>query len=231
MILRRGGLMMAAVAVVMMSGCDRPSTPSAPKSSAARTAAIPKPISLVAAPLLATVPVGWTTQESHDGNFVFLRGPAPSGDVQILVAMHGSTDEPGVTALVDAARRDQAAHEDQIPVTNFDIRGSLRTLEKVIVDRAATTSPAVLQSATTTSAPAIVIMPGTLPSTGSMLPPDARVTWSVLVFIPRGDRLDQCLLEVLGLTVESYAADKDVLQSIFKSVEYDASWGAGPTIP
>lgn len=231
MIVRPRGLMMAAVAVVMITGCDRPSTPSAPESSSPRTAAAPKPISLVAAPLLATVPVGWTTQESHDGSFVFLRGPAPSGNVQILVAMHGSTDEPGVTALVDAARRDQAAHEAQILVTNFNTAGNLRTLEKVIVDRAATTAPTALQSATTTSAPAIALIPGTLPSMGPVLSPDTRVTWSVLVFIPRGDRLDQCLLEVLGLTMESYAADKDVLQSIFKSVEYDASWGAGPTIP
>ena len=155
---------------------------------------------LRAIPFNLTVPRGWDFK-SEDGITV-LQGPSPKGIVQIAIGKHISPIPDHAKRLIDGAKKELADHPNQYALANVRQDNGVQILETRSID-ATRQSP-------------------TIDADGSVLAPTSTpMRWKISAFVTNGAELDICEINFVDLTREQYDRDKDFLQQIIASLQYD----------
>jgi hypothetical protein len=205
----------ACLAAILMgivtAGCDKPTPPpdlaSAPPAPAAPTTqelleGPRQPLNLVVSGLTAKVPPGWEIKRPDTGEFVFMHGAAPHGDVDIQVSRlvaqpQASLDQTQIQTLVAAAKKEMTQNPANHLVADLRDVNGLQCLEEVMAD-SPTTQPADVSD-------------------------NSICTWRTIVFVPRAGRFDEVSLSVLGFTMGQYRQDGPFIRAIFNSILPEAA--------
>ena len=219
--MRRGsvGLVIAVTATVVaasLTGCEdkRPSPNLQPVSEPATKPVAPTTqelmggeqvkLKLQAIPFTMSVPKSWKLRTI--GPVLFLEGPTPAGIAQLRLGRHQSPIESHAQRLIEGAKKDAAAQPG--PHTLADVRdlSGMKLLE-------------TRSAGTRASHPAI-------DASGKVIAPTSTpLNWKVSVFVPSGRSTDVCEIAFVDMTTEQYEIDKQLLDRILASLEYDATAG------
>jgi hypothetical protein len=154
-----------------------------------------KTIALATLPLTARVPTGWAVKNVEGTSVVLLEGPTPGGDAAIQLNERAASDASKLDILVNGAKREMAQHPESIKMVDLrDIAGA-KLLERQRVGKV--TNPTLSE-------------PGVKES-----PP---FTWTISIFVPRGDKYETYELNFIGLTADQYETDKPLLRGIIDSI-------------
>jgi hypothetical protein len=209
--------MAALLTGVVAAGCDKP-TPPPDIDSAQQAPTGPttqdlvsgprKSVNLAVAALSLKVPQLWDIKHPDSGEFVFLHGPAPHGDVDIQISRiipigPVSLDQTQIQNIAAAAKKDMLQNPGNHLVADLRDISGMQLLEVVTADSPAT-QPADITNQT-------------------------GCKWRVIVFVPRGGVYDEVSMSVMGFTMGQYRQDGPFLKSIFDSVSQDDSSAGGAT--
>jgi len=211
----------AALIVTCQAGCDKPrpqaasTEPAEPQPTASTQAATTnRPttqqllsgeqtrIPLRAIPFTISVPKNW--QIKVQAGIPILEGPTPSGVAQIQISRHASPIAQHSDRLVEGAKRDVQANPSPYALAEVrNLSGGIRALEYRSVARTPTTSAAI-------------------DSTGRKIADVATpLQWKFTAFVPNGRDTDLCELSFIDLTREQFDLDRELLEKIIASLQYD----------
>jgi hypothetical protein len=144
---------------------------------------------------LSGMPIVVTAPQSWDikwfGELEFLQGPAIGGTIQIRLSARASVKPSDIELRHQGAMKEL----EQNPGEKVELR---RAGELTILERRSDAGSA--------AAPA-----------GAREP----VRWTINVFVPRGERMDEYELNFIGLTHQLYLDNESLLQSIVNSLAYE----------
>jgi hypothetical protein len=158
-------------------------------------------IQLEPLPLAVHAPEGWEVRALR-GQVVFLQGPTPAGEVQIHLNSRPTMRSDQFELLIAGARAELEENADILRLELEQI-GNMQVLHRQVVEP--------------------------LPENGFVpepQPDDLEVDlgtplrWTIAVFIPRNDHFEVYELNFIGLSVEQYEQDRELLDSIIGSLEY-----------
>lgn len=153
------------------------------------------PIALATLPLTARVPIGWAVKNVEGTSVVLLEGPTPAGDAAIQLNERAATDAAKLDILVNGAKRELAQHPESIKMVDLRQIPGAKVLERQRIGKV--TNPTLSE-------------PGVKES-----PP---FTWTISIFVPRGEKYETYELIFIGLTVDQYETDKPLLRGIIDSI-------------
>jgi len=158
-------------------------------------------ISLGPLPLTVRAPKDWKVETVGDGSVVLLQGPTPSGEAQLSLSRRPSAKPEQVEGVINGAKKEMATTQSAVKMAEARPLGSsgARVFERQSIGR---TMPA---------------MP--LDAEGKIMSkPSAAMSWTITVFVPQGEEVEAYELNFLGLTVEQYETDKELLRQIIDSL-------------
>ena len=160
-------------------------------------------IALGAMPLSVQAPPGWSVKTMDGTSATFLEGPTPTGDASIKLSDRAATKPDKLEILAAGAKKEREQFPDSIKLAEMrDIRGGAKVLERQRVGKLMT--PALSE-------------PGVKES-----PP---FSWTITVFVPRGNDYETHELNFVNLTADQYETDKALLRGIVESIAVN---GAAP---
>ena len=215
-----GTAMIAGLLIGALPGCnDKPDVPpvilpepatkmslpaTRPTTQELQTAAR-KVIKLGSFPLTMEVPPTWKIEAIGSG--VWLEGETPHGDARIQLAAQGASLKLEAVIAMDKGARAKAASQptslEVSPLKPLNNAGTVQKMEKREILRH---------------------LPITLEN-GSVDYVD-RVDWSILVFVPQDRGFNIDLLSFSGLSLEQYQQDREFLEHIIRSMQYQSIPGA-----
>ena len=168
-------------------------------------------VSLGSLPLTVRAPRGWKVDTVGGGRVVLLQGPTPSGEVQIALSRRPTAKPEQVEAVINGAKKEMATTQALRMAEARSLDGSgARVLERQSVGRMLPSVPLD-------------------PEGRTMSKPSPALSWTITVFVPEGGEFDAYELSFLGMTVDQYETDKQLLREVIDSL---AVAGAGaPTTP
>jgi len=162
-----------------------------------------KEIMLGAFPLTLEVPPSWKL--SSEGSGTWLEGETPHGDIRIQLFAQGAPMKVTALLAMEKRAREQAATQPEnleiVPLK--PIGGPARKMERREILR----HLAIVRD-------------------GGVVEHVDRVDWSVMVFVPKEDKLDVDELNFSGLSLDVYQQDREFIEHILRSLRYDAAGGA-----
>jgi hypothetical protein len=216
-------LIVAVATAANTSGCDRPrpqaanpqpQEPAQPAATQASLTVNERPttqqlltgeyvrVPLRAIPFSVTVPKGWEIKAQ--AGILTLEGPTLAGTAQIQISRHLAPIPQHAERLIEGAKREVAANRSPYGLAEVrTLSGDIRYLEYRSVSPNPTGSP-------------------TIDSTGRQIAPTATpMQWKLTAFLVRGKDTDLCELSLIDFTREQFEMDREVLEKIFASFEYD----------
>lgn len=177
-----------------------PSTqPAAPTTQELLTAA-PTRTAIRVIPFWISLPPGWAVKT--DAGVTILHGPTPAGVAQIQIGRHGSPIEKHAEMLITGAKKAAATHPGPYTLAEVRTLGGVQVLEtrSIGANRA---TPAI-------------------DSAGNIIAPNSTpLEWKISAFVPDGKSTVICEAYFVDLTQEQYDRDKELLDKIVASLEYD----------
>jgi hypothetical protein len=231
-----GGATASAVVMVAMViiGCDRgpaapPPTAKPPTASTAPAVAEARPttqqllsgpyqtITLPGMPLVVSAPQGWKLDLSS-APLTFLAGPTPSSDkVLIQLAQHDTVKVDQIEIIANFSKKPQ---NDEIQRAELRDVGKMKVVERLAFGKPETTPKVDAKGQPVLDDKGQIITVTSTP-----------VHWQIIAFVPYQGLFSRYDLNVIDLTTDQYAKDKDVLEKIVNSLRYegDAGNAAVPT--
>jgi hypothetical protein len=165
-------------------------------------------ISLGPLPLTVRAPKDWKVESVGTSNIILLRGPTPGGEAQVALSRRPSAAPERVEAVINGAKKEMATTQSSVKMA--EVRplggGGARVFERQEVGRMMPAEP--------------------LDAEGKVMSkPSAALSWTITVFVPQGEEVEAYELNFLGLTVDQYETDKQLLRQIIDSL---ALAGAAP---
>jgi len=220
-------LRMAVIAILLCSGgflaggCDKSSSTPLPKPEGQAdnrpttqeiNAAPRKPLALGAYPLvLKNAPASWElkTTEPSDEALVTLEGVTPAGEAHIVLArQHGITYTLTRIKMLEAdARKQMAEKPGVILLAELRQLGDARVFEKRWLRSLPATQATMTMPDGATKSAAVEA--------------SRNIEWTIMVFVPTRTEYVCYSLTFIGLSEEQYAVDKDYLDAIMNSLQYD----------
>jgi hypothetical protein len=170
-------------------------TPSAPNTSAADDQTR-DPLPLVSLPLVVSVPHSWTVDPPVSP--MYLKGPAPNGNLRISLSMLEAMDAHLRDTYIAGADQQAIAHPQRIQVREVTSKAGMKVLER----RTFTIGSGI---------PSTQLAAATKPSD--------TISWDVVLFVPYHDKFIPCRLDLFELTQDQYRDDEQFLDSIVDSAE------------
>jgi len=217
--------LLAGLALVSLSGpgCDKPRPQAAhqqheeaEQAAATRASAVKEGrpttqellqgeqvrIPLRAIPFSISAPKGWDLKAM--AGIITIQGPTIAGNAQIQVSRHVAPIAQHAERLIEGAKKDVAANPSPIALAEVrNLTGGIRCLEYRTVSRNPTGAP-------------------TIDSAGRQIAPTATpMQWKITAFVPRGNETDLCEISCTDLTREQFDMDRELLEKIFASLQYD----------
>jgi hypothetical protein len=161
-----------------------------------------KVLNLSAYRLTIEVPESWHLDSI--GSTTYIIGDAPGGEVRIHLAPGAQIKADPIKAMEKKALAEAQAHPETLEVKALlNIGGSARMMERREIRR---NVPIEGEDGKTHNSD--------------------RVDWSVMVFLPDGDKFTLELLDFSSMPLQQYQGDKAFLEGIIRSLHYDATGGA-----
>jgi hypothetical protein len=208
------------VALATATGCDRKSNaPPPPEQKVATDRPTTQeltqtpftPLSLLTAGMPATiqVPKGWALTKEINPAYLRIQGYTPTDVADIAFVPLVTKTAIKKDDLVETVRRQMAA--DPLTASIPAVRESNGALVIESVDLSVLPPPGALSA----TAPA-----ATRPAE-SAISPNSPVEWSVMLCVPNQDQFSFYQIRLVGLTRAQFTADRDFLQKIMGSLNYD----------
>jgi hypothetical protein len=207
---------------MLVIGCDRPKPPPSAQQQqpeSATTQSVPaaaehRPTTqqllageqvrmpLRAIPFSVSVPKGWEVKAN--AGIINLQGPTPAGTAQIQVSRHVAPISQHAERLIEGAKKDVTANPSPYALAEVrNLNNGIRCLEYRTVSRNPTGGP-------------------TIDASGRQIAPTATpMQWKITAFLPRGNDTDLCEISFTDLTREQFDIDRELLEKIFASLQYD----------
>jgi len=216
------------VAIVLVAfGCDDSSSvpPSvqqaAVKAKAHGPQAPPRPttqelvngpkrrLPLTPLPFSVSVPPSWKVQSLGAGSITVLTGPTPSGEAQIQLTSRATAKKEELEIIRRAAKKEMSQPTTE-SLSKKTIKADFRKIGEVeVFERQAIGQPGPLtvqdadgREHTETATP---------------------FNWTLQMFVPQGDEYALYEMNFVVLTAEQYQQDKQLLQPILDSLQYDVA--------
>jgi hypothetical protein len=212
---------LGATVLSLASGCDdkRDAVPIIPPT--ATTQAMPpatrpttqelllaprKKITLGSFPLTLEVPPTWKLNAT--GNWVYLEGESPHGDVRIQLTPQGAPLKLDSVLAMDKRARSKAASQPATLLVSplKPINPPAETVQKMEEREFIRDLPVVREGGKTELVD--------------------RVDWAIYVFVPEAGGYNLDVLNFSGLSLKQYEEDKEFLEHIIRSLHYDTTHGA-----
>jgi hypothetical protein len=209
---------LAILAAFTVAGCDRTPPPPPPQPAAtpppATQAAIPttqnfdstKTLQLVAVPITLQVPESWSLDTGGGSNLIQGPIPHPVTEPDAILQMSGmnTLTQTQYDNFIRGAQMEMQQDPKRIFLKGPAQFGRLSILDERDYPRH---NP---------------LAPTTLPAGYS-----PRFRWTLWIFIPNpGGNIVRYSLDYVGLDLDTYNANKDFLQKIVASIQYDPSSGS-----
>lgn len=133
--------------------------------------------------------------DSLGGSVFLLTGPTPSGEAQIQLSRRPPRTAKQVELLVAGEKKEMAASNGQIRKVEFTERDGFKLLER--------------QSVSPTTAD----------------PSKSMISWTLALFVGKGDGFEAFELNVLAMTEKQFEADEPLLRGIFDSLKVESDGG------
>jgi hypothetical protein len=169
-----------------------------------------KRLALSPIPFSVGVPMSWKIGTPKDGTVTILEGPTPSGDAQIQINLHPPLTKDKLDIILHGAKKEATEEPKKVQIDVRQLSPNITVLERRQIG-----------------------MPGPLlvgPPRQEKEITATNYKWTITMFVPREDKqFDQDELNFVALTREQYDQDKELLDGIVKSLQFDPS--AIPALP
>ncbi|HEX8520923.1 MAG TPA: hypothetical protein VF669_01620 [Tepidisphaeraceae bacterium] len=164
-----------------------------------------KRLALTPLPFSAQVPGSWRVETLASGSLTVLTGPTPSGEAQVQLSSRSLTSKDELGVIQRAAKKELATTQAG---TKHVLKADFRKLgDAELFERQAVGQPG----------PLVVTDLNNQEHTVTATP----YTWTITLFVPKGDSYAKFELNFLGLTAEQYKQDKALLDQIVNSLAHD----------
>ena len=190
-------------------GPARPTTQELIKGSRKRLALTPLPFSV-------SVPTSWKIDSLGSGSITVLTGPTPSGEAQIQLTSRATMKKEDLEVVERAAKKE--ATQPSTEASNKTVKAEFRKLGEVeIFERQALGMSGPLT---------ITNSDGTEKTENA-----TNFKWTVMMFVPQGTEYARHEMNFVALTAEQYKQDKELLEGILNSLQYEPGNAAPATQP
>jgi len=145
-----------------------------------------------------------------------LTGPTPSGEAQIQLSPRSTIKKEALEVVERAARKE--ATQPTTESTNKTVKAEFRKLGEVEIFE---------RQALGMSGPLTITNPDGTERTENA----TNYKWTLTMFVPQGNEYAQYEMNFVALTAEQYKQDKDLLEGILKSLQYEPGAAAPATQP
>ncbi len=168
-----------------------------------------KKLYLPGTPFSVMAPESWEVKAN--GTINFLQGPTPSDQIMIKISQFDPITTERYTGLIDRLVKEEQPQPEGTPKKN-----ELREADRLkIVERVSTADPITT----------VRLGPRGTPDTDAQGNPvmitSVPVRWNLNIFVPEGRAASWYELNCIGLTLEQYNQDKDLISKVFASLRYD----------
>jgi len=161
-----------------------------------------KRIPLTPLPFTARVPTEWKIETLAGGSIIVLTGPTPSSDAQIQLSTRPQAKKAELEYIQRGAKKETDEHKSTLKKAVFRSLGDIQILDRQVLGQ-----------------------PGPITITDDKgnehIESATPYTWTLSFFVPRGENFDRYELNFLGLTLDQYEADKQLLTQVVDSLAFD----------
>jgi hypothetical protein len=206
-----------------LSGCERSPAP-APVTLPPPKAAASQPVRpttqellsgayqklyLPGTPFSVMAPESWKVQ--NNGTINFLEGPTPADQIMIKISQFDPITAERYAGLVD-----RLVKEDNPQPAGTPKKNELRDADRLhIVERISAADPITTMR----------LGPRGTPDTDAQGNPimitSIPIRWNLNIFVPESRAVSWYELNCIGLTLDQYNQDKDLISKVFASLRYD----------
>jgi hypothetical protein len=202
--MRRAIAVTFAALLSLAGGCDRRQDVSASPGEGDPTAQAEMPPSwdsprkdfpLMVMPLTIDLPAGWKLEPPVGPSF--LKGPAPSGEVEISLSIMDGMDQRHRQLFIAGAIDQSQRHPRRIQVRQSTSKSGLLVVERTTY---------VLPLSGTATKPATTL-------------PWQQLSWNITLFVPYKQKFIPCCLDLIGLTQRQYELDEQTIRTMVDSAK------------
>jgi hypothetical protein len=160
-------------------------------------------------PFSVMAPESWKVQ--NNGTINFLEGPTPADQIMIKISQFDPITAERYTGLVD-----RLVKEDNPQPAGTPKKNELRDADRLhIVERISAADPITTMR----------LGPRGTPDTDAQGNPimitSIPIRWNLNIFVPESRAVSWYELNCIGLTLDQYNQDKDLISKVFASLRYD----------
>jgi hypothetical protein len=187
----------------------RPTTQELLQGSRKRLALTPLPFSV-------NVPTSWKIDSLGSGSITVLTGPTPSGEAQIQLSSRSTIKKEDLEVVQRAAKKETT--QPTTDVSNKTVKAEFRKLGEVEIFE---------RQALGMSGPLTITNPDGTERTENA----TNFKWTLMLFVPQGNEYARHEMNFVALTAEQLKQDKELLEGILKSLQYEPGNAAPATQP